>query len=163
MAQTETMFTAAFMAQQRALAEKATERPWDCGWNWEGDSHCNPSHLAWAETPHRKGNSLAEVAPGVLADKAYMEAATRHYPNALDEIDALRAQVTELEASEAKLNEAMTLLSDIYDCPFALDEATIPRRGIEVAPQQVVGVISIGLLKYRRIRAMVGNQEPGQP
>jgi hypothetical protein len=156
-------FTPKFMVQQRELAEQATHRPWICGWNWDSVTNYTPSHVAWAETPHRKGNSLAEVAPGALADKAYMEAATRHYPNALDEIDALRAQVTELEASEAKLNEAMTLLSDIYDCPFALDEATIPRRGIEVAPQQVVGVISIGLLKYRRIRAMVGNQEPGQP
>jgi hypothetical protein len=93
-------FTDAFMAQQRGLAEKATEvRPWICGWNWEGDANRKPSHEAWAETPARKGNSLAEVGPLVLADKAYIEAAANHYPDALDAIERLRAENDRLRAA----------------------------------------------------------------
>jgi hypothetical protein len=65
MAQTETKFTAAFMAQQRELEQSA-------------------KGLSW-------------VIEGAGTD--YIVAAANHYPAALDEIERLRARLTEAEAT----------------------------------------------------------------
>jgi hypothetical protein len=53
----------------------------------------------------------------------------------------------------AQLAEALTLLREIEGCPWVVDEATIPKAGIESAPQQVVGTMHVGLMRLRKIRA----------
>lgn len=53
----------------------------------------------------------------------------------------------------AQLAEAHGLLREIEGCPWVVEEATIPRAGIEAAPQQVVGTMHVGLMRLRKIRA----------
>lgn len=49
-------------------------------------------------------------------------------------------------------------LDNIYDviqwisgCPYAIDDATVPRNGIDVAPEQVVGNMSLKYTKYKQL------------
>jgi len=49
----------------------------------------------------------------------------------------------------AGLVEALT---EILDCPYVLEEATIPRGGVEAAPQQVVGTLHVNLVRMRKAR-----------
>jgi len=61
----------------------------------------------------------------------------------------------ELEISRDELARAMAVVEaarDLLGCPYTLDEASIPRAGIDAAPDQVVGVISVALPRYRRLR-----------
>ncbi len=53
---------------------------------------------------------------------------------------------------EAALLEA---LEAIMDCPYTLDEATIPKAGIEANANQVVGNMSVSLVKVRNARAVL--------
>lgn len=50
-------------------------------------------------------------------------------------------------------------LRDIIECPHWFDEATVPRAGIEVAPQQVVVNMSVGLLRIRKAKAAIALYE----
>jgi hypothetical protein len=50
----------------------------------------------------------------------------------------------------AMLREA---LQEIVDCPQWVDQATVPRAGIEAAPHQVVMNMSVGLIRLRKARA----------
>jgi hypothetical protein len=83
----ETKFTAEFIAQQRELAEKATERPWEAiklnadgavirvsGYEIRTPDYDVVAHMTH-QPPIRK-----------QADVLYIEAAANHYPAALDEI-----------------------------------------------------------------------------
>lgn len=39
----------------------------------------------------------------------------------------------------------------VLDCPYMIDEATVPKGGIEVNPNQVVLNLSISLVRYREL------------
>jgi hypothetical protein len=82
-------FTPEFMAQQRELAERATERPWIYGISQAGK-------VVW--TDENGKFSMPEFYKNMGTNAEYCAAACNHYPAALDEIDALRAQVAELIA-----------------------------------------------------------------
>lgn len=43
----------------------------------------------------------------------------------------------------------------IAECPYTIEPATVPKGGIDKAPEQVVGTMHVGLLKRRRLRAVV--------
>ncbi len=47
--------------------------------------------------------------------------------------------------------EVENLLKSILDCPYVIDSATVPKAGIEIAPEQVAGNLSIAYLKIKRI------------
>lgn len=47
------------------------------------------------------------------------------------------------------------VILEVLDCPYTIDPASVPKSGIEVAPEQVVGMLSIGLLKYRKLRSLL--------
>lgn len=53
----------------------------------------------------------------------------------------------------AALTLARVALADLIECPFYIDAATVPKSGIESAPWQVVGNISVALPKIRNARA----------
>lgn len=61
--------------------------------------------------------------------------------------DALNKQADLIRVIEL----ADELLNDINDCPTFVDQATVPKNGVEVNPQQVVLNMSISLIKYRAI------------
>lgn len=75
-----------------------------------------------------------------------------------DIINQLQEQ--EISHDEAKIqlhdlfdnNESiLDLILWIADCPFYLDQATIPKNGIEINPKQVVGNMSMSYLKYKEL------------
>ena len=60
------------------------------------------------------------------------------------------ADYAALEAECAMLREA---LAELLSCPFHVENATVPRAGIEAAPEQVVLNASVGLMRWRKARA----------
>lgn len=52
---------------------------------------------------------------------------------------------------------AIELLEYFIDCPFIIDDATIPRAGIDSAPWQVVLNPSVPWLWLKRAREVVKN------
>lgn len=90
-------------------------------------------------------------------------------------IAELRAQLAERDALlrdrmiartcelSVQLDEAHALLREIEGCPWVVDEATIPRAGIEAAPQQVVGTMHVGLIRLRKIRAALSTSAEPKP
>ena len=51
--------------------------------------------------------------------------------------------------------ELLEALEELCACPQGVDEATVPKAGIETAPQQVVVNLSVALLKLRKARAAI--------
>jgi len=61
-------------------------------------------------------------------------------------------QFAELDKTNQMLLEA---LKEICDCPQWIDEATVPKAGIEAALQQVVVNMSVALVRLRKARAAI--------
>ena len=51
--------------------------------------------------------------------------------------------------------ELLEALEALCACPQWVDEATIPKAGIDAAPQQVVINMSVGLVRLRNARAAI--------
>ncbi|MCP3065701.1 hypothetical protein LXT21_43730 [Myxococcus sp. K38C18041901] len=87
-----------------------------------------------------------------LADVARRIASGAHNWMVYDDLDAALAAYDAARAASVPpaLVEAV---ESVLDCPYHLDSATVPSAGVESAPGQVVGVMSMGLLKYRALRA----------
>ena len=60
------------------------------------------------------------------------------------------------EIALQEIKELEEIIKDFLDCPRWIDDATVPKGGIEVAPEQVVFNASIGLLRIRRARKALG-------
>lgn len=54
---------------------------------------------------------------------------------------------------EARLHRMEGALRELLDSPYVLEEATIPKLGPDRAPEQVVGTLHVGLVKYRKAKA----------
>lgn len=54
-----------------------------------------------------------------------------------------------------QLSQACELLHQIEGCPWVIEKATIPKAGIEAAPQQVVGTMHVNLMRLRNIRSFL--------
>ena len=79
-------------------------------------------------------------------------------------IDKILENYPELDSSrKAELKEellglfsvsgsAIDILIWLADCYYTIDEATVPKGGIDVAPQQVVGNISLNYKSYKQLR-----------
>lgn len=64
----------------------------------------------------------------------------------------LQERVNDLNYVNDKLYSA---LSDLMECPYVIDQATIPNAGIDAAPDQVVGNMSVALVKRRAALAAI--------
>lgn len=132
---------------------------------WNGDDRIKD---------HRKNTEEA----GIPTRDVFVELTGEYHAdcsNLLAEVAELRAQAGqhklamdaacgELESLGAQLAEAQALLREFVDCPWVVDEATIPKAGIEAAPQQVVGTMHVGLLRLRKVRAWLSaSAEPSAP
>jgi hypothetical protein len=52
-------------------------------------------------------------------------------------------------------------VGDLLDCPYILNESTIPKAGIEVNPSQVVGTLHVGYLRMKGLREAYAKAEKG--
>jgi hypothetical protein len=55
--------------------------------------------------------------------------------------------------------ELLEALKEICDCPQFVDEATVPKTGIEAAPQQVIMNMSVALVRLRKARVAIAKAE----
>lgn len=60
---------------------------------------------------------------------------------------------------ESRIEYLEAGLHELLDCPYVLEEATIPKGGIEVAPQQVVGTMHVSLVRYQRLKQLLGEKK----
>jgi hypothetical protein len=112
----ETKFTDAFMAEQRELARKATERPWV---NMTDETF-------WGQIRTASEDHFTHIAqmPDLddrTDDFEYLTAAANHYPAALEEIERLRARAVRAERMSKTLDT-------IY--AYFTREAAEPNSGI---------------------------------
>jgi hypothetical protein len=62
-----------------------------------------------------------------------------------------------------RIRELEEVIRGFLDCPRQVDEATVPKGGVRVAPEQVVFNASIGLVKIDKAREVLGLKELGIP
>jgi hypothetical protein len=79
-------------------------------------------------------------------------------------IDVERATITRDEYFELrrlhKVNaELLEALKEICDCPQFIDESTVPKAGIETAPQQIIVNMSVALVRLRKAQAAIAKAE----
>lgn len=108
-------------------------------------------------TADHKAYVLSRGGPAAIALSTLTKPLYTHAdPGEVAEIKAHNAELMgEVDTLRAKLTEAHTLLSEIEGCPWVVEEATIPKAGIEAAPQQVVGTMHMGLMRLRKIRTFL--------
>jgi hypothetical protein len=63
--------------------------------------------------------------------------------------------VIKIEDLLTQYTEMKALLEEINHCPRNVDRATVPKAGIDSAPEQVVFEMSIGLPKIREIERLI--------
>jgi hypothetical protein len=88
--------------------------------------------------------------PEALRLAEWLETSPYHYDKLV--ADELRR----LHEVNAELLEA---LKEICGCPQFVDEATVPKAGIEAAPQQVIVNMSVALVRLRKARAAIAKAE----
>lgn len=65
----------------------------------------------------------------------------------------------ELRRLHSLNQELLEALKEICGCPQFVDEATVPKAGIEAAPQQVVINMSVALVRLRKAKAAIAKAE----
>ena len=65
-------------------------------------------------------------------------------------------RIRELEGKNKKLRE---ILESFLNCPRWVDEATVPKGGIEVSPKQVIFNMSISLVRIRNAEKILNESK----
>jgi hypothetical protein len=65
-----------------------------------------------------------------------------------DDSEKLNIIVSDKNTEILRMRKA---IGDLLECPYQLDLATIPNKGIESAPEQVVGTMSVAWIKRRAL------------
>jgi hypothetical protein len=78
--------------------------------------------------------------------------------------DGLAEIVTDVSVERALSSPSrgaklLQILKDIQDCPYSIDLDTVPKGGVDVAPQQVVLNVSMSLLKMRAVNQAIAEAE----
>jgi len=55
--------------------------------------------------------------------------------------------------------ELLDALKEICNCPQIVDEATVPKAGIETSPQQVIVIMFVGLVRLRKALETISKAE----
>ena len=58
-------------------------------------------------------------------------------------------------STQSEVQRLRGALGELLDCPFNVEETTVPRAGVEAAPEQVVLNVSVGLVRWRKARAAI--------
>jgi len=72
-------------------------------------------------------------------------------------IAGFKQRAEQAEAQAAVMREA---IKEIAEAPYVIESATIPKAGIESAPEQVVGTLHIVLKRMLRIQAVAQAHDP---
>ena len=64
-----------------------------------------------------------------------------------------------MSAAEELIEELVSVIRSILECPRLLDEATVPKAGIDAAPNQVVFNISCAYLKVKDMQRALDSYE----
>jgi hypothetical protein len=122
MAQTETKFTPEFMAQQRELTKQIIDLPWVAG-DKSREMYHEGDNSILAKNKDGDWLVLFKFNPNYDCrnESVYMTAAANHYPEALDEIERLRARAVRAERMSKTLDT-------IY--AYFTREAAEPNSGI---------------------------------
>jgi len=64
----------------------------------------------------------------------------------------LEQRICELRTQAQPADALADALKELLECPFNVDAATVPRAGIEAAPEQVMLEVSVDLLRWRKAR-----------
>jgi hypothetical protein len=67
--------------------------------------------------------------------------------------------VAELRRLHEVNAELLDALKEICNCPQIVDEATVPKAGIETSPQQVVVILFVGLVRLRKALETISKAE----
>ena len=70
--------------------------------------------------------------------------------------DEAAAELRRLHESNTEL---LAALKGFLECPYDIDPATVPKAGIEAAPMQVVGNMSVALVRIRQAKAAIAKAE----
>ncbi len=80
---------------------------------------------------------------------------------AVDHIIDLAESMLEKEEEETAFDlfsvsgSVIDVLKEMAECPNTVDSATVPKAGIEAAPEQVVVNLSVNYTKYKRLLEVV--------
>ena len=89
--------------------------------------------------------------------KERAEQAEANFDDAKDKIAMMGAEIVRLsegnEQAEAQNKRMREALEELLQSPYVISEATIPKSGIETEPEQVVGTLHVGLIRYRKAKA----------
>lgn len=73
-----------------------------------------------------------------------------------NEAKALREIIQELRTQNTELRMA---LAAFLECPVTVDQATVPKAGVEACPEQVVVNFSCSLIKLRNAAKAIENSQ----
>lgn len=103
-----------------------------------------------------KQPELEKLAADLLAALAEIDKMRRTHNEWVSEQGERTRTRDEIIASLGKQrDEALELLEMLITLPRTLDDATVPRGGVDVAPEQVVFTYGVSLAKVRRIEALL--------
>ena len=69
--------------------------------------------------------------------------------------ELILSDLKELTKVKAQRDQLAAMLRELLLCPYTLDSASIPRLGIDANPEQVVGVLSIGIVRIWKAEALL--------
>lgn len=95
----------------------------------------------------------------VDALKAELGAKAQAYDDALVAAGRGGLKQSDLQFRVLEMEKALAAFTE---CPYSIDEATVSKAGIDAAPEQVVGTMSVSLAKVRNARALLGLAPDGR-
>lgn len=78
---------------------------------------------------------------------------SEHLLQLADEIELMARKPLYTAPPTPDVSGLVEALEQLLDCPYVIEQATIPKAGIEAAPQQVVGTLHVNLMRMRKARA----------
>jgi hypothetical protein len=107
----------------------------------------------WACSVYGMGDAMTDTKqPEALRLADELDCASREDAPVHTAADELR-RLHEVNA------ELLDALKEICNCPQLVDEATVPKAGIETSPQQVIVIMFVGLVRLRKALETISKAE----
>ena len=114
------------------------------------------SHLSVLVMAHQLIHSQRQTINEMKADMRIQEKSLDGYSTLIDHHLDHHNRLDDILDKNAALRE---VLEDIMECPYAIDQATVPKAGFEANVDQIVGVMSMSLWKYRKAKELLPETE----
>ena len=53
----------------------------------------------------------------------------------------------------------LVVLKSLLECPYNIEPVTVPKAGVDANPEQVVGTMHIGYVRYQNAKATIAKVE----